>query len=138
MNTIHFEKAKLTFINENILRVELKDGVEIDRKDSEAIFETRRKVMGDRDYYVLLVHGKHSSVTNDTRKMAAEPQFALYRKAFAIVVNSLAQRLIGNFYIKFDMPPSPTRLFTDEQKAIQWIKSVEADRNLNVMKNKVA
>ncbi len=41
-----------------------------------------------------------------------------------IVVNSPVSRIIGNFFLGFNKPTNPTpRLFTDHDKAIEWLKS---------------
>ncbi|MGZ3885614.1 MAG: DUF7793 family protein [Bacteroidia bacterium] len=41
--------------------------------------------------------------------------------ADALITDSLAMRLIANSYIKFNRPEVPTRMFSDEKKAIEWL-----------------
>jgi hypothetical protein len=43
--------------------------------------------------------------------------------ASAFVLNSLATRLTGNFFIRFHKPVNPTRLFNDEKKAFDWLRA---------------
>lgn len=45
-----------------------------------------------------------------------------YGKADAFVISALPQKITGNFYLKFFKPKVPTKLFTDKQKAIDWLK----------------
>lgn len=42
--------------------------------------------------------------------------------AMAILTNNPIQNLLANFYLKFSNPPMPTRLFTNEEKALRWLK----------------
>jgi len=42
------------------------------------------------------------------------------RKAEAILVNSMGLRMLANFYNKFNKPPNPVKVFTNEANAIRW------------------
>ena len=56
------------------------------------------------------------------------PGMLQVRLAEAFVVNGLGTRLIVNFYMKFNKPPNPTRLFTSIEEAEQWLSSIEVER----------
>lgn len=43
--------------------------------------------------------------------------------AFAFLIHSAFQRMVGNIFIQFNNPPIPTRLFTDETAALEWLRS---------------
>ena len=43
------------------------------------------------------------------------------RKFGSSLVNSLATRIAVNFYIRFNKPPKPTRLFTNSEDAFSWL-----------------
>jgi len=47
------------------------------------------------------------------------------RQAEAFVVNSLPTRLIANFYMKFNKPPNPTKIFNTVEKAEEWLHGVQ-------------
>ena len=40
----------------------------------------------------------------------------------AFVIKSLAQKLLGNAYLKINKPVVPTALFDNEEKAIEWLQ----------------
>jgi hypothetical protein len=42
--------------------------------------------------------------------------------AFAFIIHSNFQRMVGNIFIQFNRPRVPTRLFNDEETAIAWLK----------------
>jgi hypothetical protein len=46
-----------------------------------------------------------------------------YSKADAFIVGSMAFQLIANFYLKFNKPERPTKMFSDEKEAIAWLKT---------------
>ncbi|NUM49527.1 MAG: hypothetical protein HUU48_00305 [Flavobacteriales bacterium] len=56
----------------------------------------------------------------------AKEMIATYnmKKAEAIIINSLAHRIIGNFYLKLSKRMNknfPVKLFLNEKEAIQWL-----------------
>ncbi|MFN6947157.1 MAG: hypothetical protein ACK4ND_19620 [Cytophagaceae bacterium] len=42
--------------------------------------------------------------------------------AIAILTTNKLQEIAGNFYINFDRPPLPTKLFISEKKALDWLE----------------
>lgn len=46
-----------------------------------------------------------------------------YGKADAFVIHTLAQKIIGNFYLKFHKPKVPTKFFQSKEKALKWLKT---------------
>lgn len=53
--------------------------------------------------------------------------------AVAMLIRSPVSRVIGNFFISFNNPVVPTRLFSMEKSAIEWVKNellkIKADRS---------
>jgi hypothetical protein len=47
--------------------------------------------------------------------------FVEYQHNNAILIDSLAQRILGNFYLNVFNPKVNTRLFTDKKAAVDWI-----------------
>ncbi|MCK4764636.1 MAG: STAS/SEC14 domain-containing protein [Candidatus Aminicenantes bacterium] len=44
-------------------------------------------------------------------------------KAVALIIKSPISRILGNFFLGFNKPTEPTKLFTDEKKALEWLKT---------------
>lgn len=47
-----------------------------------------------------------------------------------MVTNSLANKLLGNFFIKFHKPKTPARIFSDEKTALEWLRAVIAEKSI--------
>ena len=62
------------------------------------------------------------SVDRASRVYAADQEFSSTVSAAAILVASPVSRMVGNFFLGVNRPPYPTRLFTSEAKAIEWLK----------------
>lgn len=59
----------------------------------------------------------------ELRAYAASEESNRTTVAAAFVTNVLALKFVGNFYISFNKPVRPTRLFDSEEKAVEWLKS---------------
>ena len=57
-----------------------------------------------------------------SRKYFTTPEALHNVPAGAFLINSLVSRLAGNIFIRIDKPIVPTKLFTDEKKALKWLK----------------
>lgn len=63
------------------------------------------------------------SVTREVREWGGSETAVRYSLSTAIVCNQLAHRIIGNFLIKVQKPPRPTRMFSEMHEAIEWLKT---------------
>ena len=45
--------------------------------------------------------------------------------ADALVINSLAHKILANFYMKMNKPVKPTKIFTSQKKAVDWLKNLK-------------
>ncbi len=51
--------------------------------------------------------------------------------AGAFLINSSIVEIIGNYFIKLDKPSIPTKLFTDQKKALEWLERFKNQIDLN-------
>jgi hypothetical protein len=42
-----------------------------------------------------------------------------------MLVSSPMQRMVGNIFFKINRPPYPTRLFSQQTDALQWLRELE-------------
>ncbi len=113
-------KFEIKSIGNLIFRIEFFNGAGIDLTDAELIHETLTSLAQGNKYCILLDAQHQFTTTPESRAFVAKKVSG--RIAFAIVTKSIANRLVGNFFIQFNKPVSPTRLFADEDAAIQWLK----------------
>ena len=94
-----------------LLISEIKDEKDIDVEDIHENVEAARKLTGDNRYLSLVISAPYTSITYEGRMEL--DKINNYHKliAQAIVVKKLANKIMGNFLIKFHAPPCPCRLF---------------------------
>lgn len=70
----------------------------------------------------LLVDSRNiNSITKEARDHFAMRGRSPGVTAIAILIASPVSRLIGNFYMGLNKPVVPTKLFTEEDKAMRWL-----------------
>jgi hypothetical protein len=116
-------KAELCLLEPEIVKIQIKDNAELEMFDVLELCKAKLELVKKRPYSVLLVAGKHSSVSKEAREFAARHELAHGRIAKAIVIKNIAQRIIGNYYVKTDKPIGPVRIFACEQEALNWLKA---------------
>ena len=81
------------------------------------------KLAKGKPYALLVSKGEFSNIPAAVRRLISDDSFAGDTIAKALLANSVADKLIGQFYIKVDKPVVKTKLFTDKAKAIIWLKN---------------
>ena len=76
-----------------------------------------------RKKHLVLLDARGFMTGSDKAKAFCASQSPLtYRIAVAVLVDSLAVRLRCNAFIQFNKPKVPTRVFSEEQQAMDWLK----------------
>lgn len=105
-----------------ILRIEIIKGSDIELSDALQNYEAA-KILTKQDKYLILVDGRVDlSVSKEARAFAAQTKND-GSTASAFIITSTANKLIGNFYININKPDKPTKIFSSEEKAIEWLSS---------------
>lgn len=76
--------------------------------------------------YAFLYYTEDDTVThsNDARAYGKQNENAVPRLCTAVVVNSLAHKLVANFYLKFNKPSIPFKVYNLMDDAEKWCLSV--------------
>lgn len=116
-----FETMTLTLYSNNIMHVLVKKDSLVSLQDAKEVIEWVGSIGGEKKYVNLMEAQPNSEVDADARAYIASENQNKYTIADGMVVESLAHRLLSNFYMKFNKPVKPTRVFTNREKAIQWL-----------------
>jgi hypothetical protein len=122
MKKITTRTAELTELEDNLFLCRLFDNTEIDEKDSQENFEAAISISGGKPYAMLVDARVHITLTKQAMEHSAQPVIKANEIASAILVDSLANRILGNFKIRFTKSANTMRLFTDEETALRWLR----------------
>lgn len=117
------EKFKIAILEEGILENTVLEDCHIDAEDIHAIKAENMRLMKDKLYGILVVSELGTTISAEARRLSASSDFQLNTVAKAILVRDLPQRIIGNFYLTFNKPAIRTKVFSDRDKAMEWLRS---------------
>jgi len=107
-----------------IIKMEAAENEFFELEDIKEIHEANLKLSNGKPFCVLLDTSKgHFSVSPKANELLASTEYAKTRRATAMVVNSLATKMAAYFFIRFNKPPTPTRVFTQAEEALKWLKT---------------
>jgi hypothetical protein len=107
-----------------IVRVRSKPDAEIGLEEAkEAIRKISAAIGGARRPCLIDLSGTRS-ISREARKYFAGTETAKVESAAALLVTSPLARAIGNFFMGFNKALIPTRLFTSETEALEWLRAL--------------
>ncbi len=119
-------------INNEIVNIYFKDRViyasyqpklAIDLEIAKKTSMYRKQISQKRgDMPVLADIRNLGKVSDEAREWLATDEANELIPAMAILTNNPIQKLLANFYLMLSKPSMPTRLFTDKDKALRWLK----------------
>lgn len=88
---------------------------------------------GGGKFYNIYELSSFTDISEDVRAWAADEAGNKYTHTDAYVISSLGQKILGDFYMTFNKPIVPTKIFFSRDKAYLW--TIE---QMNLMDKKVS
>ena len=107
---------------DGILHVIFLPGVEQTLADAQEFFQAGAVLRAGRCWPTLVDLRKTRTQDREVRKYYGSPEVAQTASIMAILVNSSLSKLTANLFITLSKPNAPTRMFTDEDEALAWLK----------------
>jgi hypothetical protein len=120
---VSFEYLDLYVIAPGIVVSEYKGDFELDLEFAQRVNEEIGKLTNGKAMPQLFVACPGLSVSREVRDWGVTDIANQYTLSSAVVCNLLAHRIIGNFIIRVQKPPRPTRMFTNFPDAIEWLST---------------
>lgn len=112
------------FYREHLLRGIFLENVDVSTDDAKECVAVARGILGPGASLPLRVDLRRiRSLSSGARDYLSGPEALAIAPAVGIVIGSPLSRAIGNFYLGFNRPGVPTKLFTDFASADKWLES---------------
>jgi hypothetical protein len=114
-------KFEITILAPQIFKLRPFENIELEIED---VLEMRRVYLEfsqNKPFAILLDAPHNFTPTKEARELLASKEYTEKRIAAAFVTKSLSNKLFGNFFIRFNRPATPTRLFSEENEAYEWL-----------------
>lgn len=119
---IALDFVKIRFYEPELAHVEVIGDHLITETEVRLINAELDKLNHGKEMLIMITAEEVTQFDNSARVFSASVEGSKYSIAEALVVKSLSQRLIANFYVKVNKPLKPSRVFNSEKEAIQWLK----------------
>ncbi|MBF0352678.1 MAG: hypothetical protein HQM11_16720 [SAR324 cluster bacterium] len=120
---IEFSQGKIWFDEEQgIIHFAHRPKAVVTIEDSRKYIETV-PIFGNKRYPLLVDLRQIKAITKDARSYFANEGSKVVL-ALALLVSSPLSKIIGNFIISMEHYSIPTRLFTSETEAVDWLKKL--------------
>ncbi|MEN9908822.1 MAG: hypothetical protein RLZZ540_1971 [Bacteroidota bacterium] len=121
------ENDFIAFRLENgILFSKFQEGVEVDVERMKELISLREKISSGEMQYWLYDLGNVKNMTKEARDYA-DRYGQNYLRAVAVLVNSHITKFIFNTYIKLKKPIMPFLVFTNKEKAEEWLLEIKTE-----------
>jgi hypothetical protein len=115
------EEAYIKLCSDGIVRVIFKKDKEIGPRVLKRLFGLFNDfVAGKRYPFIYCAEDGLVVFTNEGNTYSRQNQHVFPKLCSAFVVKSLAQRLIASFYLKFNKPVTPSKVFNRPEEAETW------------------
>jgi hypothetical protein len=101
----------------------LNDNIEITVELQDIFVKAYNDLKNDKPYPVLYEPGSGCSITKEARENAIILEDLTPICASAVIARNTAYQLIANFYIKFNKPKYPYKVFKNHEEALNWLKT---------------
>ena len=117
---IDSEKWKLSFGDNNIVHMHLKEKQLVEKKHLQAAFDAIEGNISKK-CLLMVTAGEEATMTQEARDLASSDEGAKIMLADAIIIKTLSHQFTANFFIRHNKPKRPMKLFSKEPEAIEWL-----------------
>ena len=115
--------ARFYVDDQGIIRGREADGASFGLSDAQEAIEVIRELAAGRKCGLVVDISDLRTMTREARAYFTHKDHEEFLYAVALVVRSLVSRAIGNFFLGLNKPAVPTRLFTDDEDALAWLRT---------------
>lgn len=120
---IETKSTQIWIDDEGILHVKIKEGAEVDLEEVKFCFDIYKKLGCHKNKVLQLIEGgSFFTFDNNAQKYAAKHGGDFFIAA-AIINNSLAIRMLFNFFNAFFKNRVPFKMFITKQEALKWLRT---------------
>ena len=129
VSSVRTPKSRISLLKNGVVVIEIDDYVTVEVDDIREIVRMQGELTGHKKLPVVTAPSEFTSISKEARHFMSGNDAAKYTSADAFIIRSLAQKILADFYLRFQNPVVPTKVFRNKEEAIEWaaqtIKSVK-------------
>jgi hypothetical protein len=129
IQTIEHDKFIAGIRSDGIVHVYFKDNIEINISLQNEMVAVYAQLCGEKKFPFIFEVGNHCSITKEAREYAVEIESDKPVLISAVLVDNAFDKLMANFYYKFNKPQKPYKVFRKFDEAISWLLEFSRKNN---------
>ena len=126
---------KKEYIDNDVAHVWAEEGIlnfvykisRLDMNFAKKSVEVRKNLSFGQSYPMFIDISEIKSTSKEAREYLSKGIAIENISAAALLAGSVLSKLLGTFFLTFNKPPIPLRIFTDRTEAIKWLKKYVED-----------
>lgn len=106
--------------NRHLVEIIYDQNAEIKVADTRELLNNLEKFSSDKVKLLSDIR-QVNSVSKEARVFCSSPEFSKKIQATAVIVDGIHTRLMVNFFINFNKPTFPLKVFNNHEEAITWL-----------------
>jgi hypothetical protein len=133
MEVINTKTSVYSMLKPSILLVVMKEDAIVDVPEVQENYETALRMTKGKRYASLVDARAFATITTEARDYSLQPEMYEHVVGQAILITSLANRLLANFLIRFYKKNKSVemRIFNDYHMALHWLKEKLTEEQAN-------
>ena len=128
-DTLAFLKGRVVLVEKGIVENIVNQGEHLETEDIKEFIQLSNALSKGNKHCILVTSGHLTTISKEAMRASAKLNESDGKLAMALMVEFVGQRLIGNFYLAIMKPKMKTKLFTNREKALEWLRSIR-DSNI--------
>ncbi|HEX8516692.1 MAG TPA: hypothetical protein VF868_10870 [Bacteroidia bacterium] len=122
--TYELRSSVIWFDNEGIAFSKPRPDAPLRSTDEEIISEVNRflEITGGKKVCIIVETPPKGETTPKTQRDLVESELNRLIIALAIITTSPLSKMLANIFFSFKPPVYPTKMFSDEKEALEWIR----------------
>jgi hypothetical protein len=122
LKKIDLDTCSLTLDDEGIVELHIYSGEEIPPEKINEIFATIHSEMPEATK-LMVTAGDKATLSTEARELVSSGNVTEQIKADAIVTEHYSHQMSANFFVRYNKPQRPTKLFKTVEEAREWLNT---------------
>ncbi|UKN02649.1 hypothetical protein K6119_03870 [Paracrocinitomix mangrovi] len=125
MKEINCRISTVQIKDENTLFINVDSNQNFGKVDAQELKKAALKLGNGKSFYNLINIGANTVTSKEAREIVTSLEGSFYKKADAIIINSISKKLLANLFLSFQKPVVPTKVFTKIEDAEEWLGQLQ-------------
>lgn len=123
MNKAETSIAEMHIDEDGILQIKIKKNAHLTIEKIKEYFDVANKLLDGKKALVLFDATEDYTTTENAKAFGQTEEATKYRIAIAYITKSITNKLMFNLYLKVYKPKVPTKMFSNKENGLKWLKT---------------